>query len=53
MTIRPRRTRAGPPTNRRCLIVAVASCFAQILALIDRTDWVRAKGVRTLFLSAG
>lgn len=42
LTTPPRRSRAVPPTSRRCRLVAVASCFAQILALIDRADFARA-----------
>ena len=40
--IHQRRSRAVSPTSRMCCMVAVASCFAQILALIDRADFARA-----------
>lgn len=44
LTIHPRRFRAVPPTSRRCCMVAVASCFAQMLALINRADFARNEG---------
>lgn len=42
LTTHPRCSRAVPPPSRRCRLVAVARCVAQILALIARTDFARA-----------